>query len=421
MREVKKRVGFFLQRRKKWEGKRDLDRPVVLSFNYHGNRLYTLTGVKISDNNWDDKKQRVKLAVKRAGKVNEYLDQLDEKVNDAYYGALATGVTVTNAYILDRLKDREKAEANKSFWDHYDEYLDLKKRGKEGTYKTLVTSYNGFKEFCDEKKITVTFASIEPKLLAEYNDHLLASRNNNNNTVNSQLKRLKRFMNAAYKLGLHTNQKYKEYSVPETVGPIKFLTVEEVKMLAEVKLTSVTEQKVRDLMLMEIYTGQRIGDLQKLNKADIMQHRFDNIPEIFHAAHITTQKTSTATIVPLLPEARAILKKYENDPGELALPKLSLALVNEVIKTVARKAGINALQKVETVKGNVRDTKYVEKWRVLSTHVGRKTFITIAATRGMPINIVASITSQHPQTIMKHYLGVLGPEKFKAMAEKMKF
>jgi intergrase/recombinase len=73
------------------------------------------------------------------------------------------------------------------------------------------------------------------------------------------------------------------------------------------------------------------------------------------------------------------------------------------------------------VKGNDPGTKYVEKWRALSTHIGRKTFITVAATKGIPINVVSSITGQHPATIIKHYMGVLGPEKFKAMMEKMKF
>jgi hypothetical protein len=149
MREIKKRVGFFLQKRKKWEGNVNLERPVVLSFNYHGKRLYMLTKEKVSLNNWDRNKQRVKLNVKRAGNVNQYLDGLDEKLNDAYYEALGSGTAITNTYLLDRLKDRNKSEAKKSFWEHYEEYIAVKKTNtKHGNYKSLMTAYNAFNSFC---------------------------------------------------------------------------------------------------------------------------------------------------------------------------------------------------------------------------------------------------------------------------------
>jgi intergrase/recombinase len=68
-----------------------------------------------------------------------------------------------------------------------------------------------------------------------------------------------------------------------------------------------------------------------------------------------------------------------------------------------------------------RETKYVEKCEILTTHIGRKTFVTIAATKGIPINVVASITGQNPATTMKHYMGIVGLEKFKELTSKIKF
>jgi hypothetical protein len=53
--------------------------------------------------------------------------------------------------------------------------------------------------------------------------------------------------------------------------------------------------------------------------------------------------------------------------------------------------------------------------------MGRRTFATMAITRGIPINVVASITGQNPKTTLKHYMGVIDSKKFEELANKMKF
>jgi integrase len=267
----------------------------------------------------------------------------------------------------------------------------------------------------------VTLDSIDAKLLSQYNDYLLSVKRNNNNTVASQIKRLKRFLNAAEKQSLHNNQKYKDYTERETTCKNKFLNPDEVRALMEVKLTSESEQRVRDIMVVGCYTGMRYDDIKNFKKADIKEHRFTGMPEAYKATHIRQGKTSEELIVPLTEVVLNIIEKYKDEPTEHALPHLSLKTFNEVIKNVAKKAKLNTLQKIDTFRGATLETKYVERWRIVSSHYCRHTFITFCASKGMGINLVASITGQHPSTIIKHYLGVLGPEKFKAMSEKLKY
>lgn len=418
---IRKYVGFYLQRRKKWDGDVNYERPVVMVFNYQGKSLFSLTGLKVALCNWDNKRQRVKAAAKRSADANRFLDNLEERINDIYFAGLSEGSTITNAYILDRLKNRDTEPVRMSFWEYYDEYLQMKRTSNgPSTYRTIKSSKNRFKEYCDDYHPGVKFEDVTPKLLAGYNEFLLKA-GNNNNTVNSQLKRLSRFMNYTLKQNLHQNRTFMDYRVKETVGTIKSLDMTEVKQLMDVKLTSVMEQKARDILLFGCFTGMRFSDIRNLKKADIREHRFAGIIDAYHAAHIRQVKTKDEIVVPLLPEAMAILNKYADLPQDAAMPKLALQVVNEVIKNVGKKAKLTATQKVENFKGASVETKYVEKWTILSTHIGRKTFITIAATNGLPINIVASITGQHPATIMKHYLSVIGSEKFKQLMDKMKF
>jgi hypothetical protein len=60
MREIKKYVRFYIQKRKTWTDQSPRrPRPVVMMFNYDGKRLCTLTGLKIAECDWDASKQRL--------------------------------------------------------------------------------------------------------------------------------------------------------------------------------------------------------------------------------------------------------------------------------------------------------------------------------------------------------------------------
>ncbi|MCX6198296.1 MAG: site-specific integrase [Bacteroidetes bacterium] len=423
MREISKGVRFYLERRKKWEGDNDIPRPVILNFNYQGKSFGTTIGIKIADKNWDYNRQRVKMCVTRSSEVNKYFDKLSERINDIYFTSLSEGVKITNSYILKQLsKSQEETEPVKTFWNYYADFLETKRRViQPSTYKSAVMSHNRFKDYCkSEGKLNIMFDDITPVLLAHYTDYLLRI-GNTNNTIHSHFKRLRNFLNHSKKLNLHENNTYKEYHVPSRVGAIKFLNWDEVRQLMDVQLTSLSEQRARDLLLFACFTGMRHIDIRTLKGTDIKPHQFEGVEGVFYAAHFRQVKTSQETVVPLLPEAVALIEKYKGWYGDYALPQTNLQKVNETLKEVGKKAGLHALQKVELFRGTTKETSYIEKWRLLTTHIGRRTFVTLSATKGLPINIVASITGQNPATTMKHYMGVVTAEKFKEFTSKIKF
>ena len=424
MKTISKSVRFYLERRKKWEGDKDFPRPVMVNFNYQGNNFQTTVGIKVSDKNWDYNRQRVKVGVALAYYINQYLDKLGERISDIYFVSVGKGIVITNKYLLAQIKKSEAEEAKplKTIWEYYSDFLDTQRRViKSTTYNSSVMSQRRFKEFCkSEGKLNIRFDDITPGLLAHYTDYLIRL-GNTNNTIHAHLKRLRRFLNNSKKLNLHKNDAYKEYHVPERVGAIKFLEWGEVRQLMNVQLDSLKEERARDLLLFACFTGMRHSDMRALKTTDIKRHEFEEVGGVFYAAHIRQVKTSQETVVPLLPEAYAILKKYEGWYEDSALPQTCLQKVNEALKEVGKKAGLNAMQKVELFRGPAKETRYVEKWRLLTTHIGRRTFVTISATKGLPINIVASITGQTPAITMKHYMGVVSSEKFKELTAKVKF
>ncbi len=227
--------------------------------------------------------------------------------------------------------------------------------------------------------------------------------------------------NYSKRLHLHTNETHKEYRIPQHAATIKFLEWDEIKLLMTIQPETDIEEQSRDILLFACFTGMRYSDIRNLKKSDIKEHRFENVEGVFHAAHIRQVKTSRETVVPLLPEALAIIKRHDGWNRESVFPQLANQTVNDALRIVGEKAGLNTLQKVEVFRGAKRETKYLEKWRLLTTHIGRRTFVTISATKGIPINVVASITGQNPATTMRHYMGVVNAEKFKEITSKFQF
>jgi len=419
MREIKKYVRFYIEKRNSWKDQSPLrPRNVVMLFNYNGNRLCTLTGMKIAKCDWDDKKQRVKLNVKRANEVNSYLNGIETKVNDIYFSSIASGIIPDNNHILKEMS-RDKKMAKPSLLAEWKKYLEVQKnRVKASSLEALRHSFEHFERFAKGKRIN--FEDIKPGLVSEYATYL-QKIGHADNTIHKHIKRMRAFMTYAKKAELHNNDRYKDFNVSEKVARIVFLEWEEVKILLDYKAETLLEQKVLDNFLFGCLTAMRYSDYHSLKRSDIIEVKFDNIPEVYHGANVRQIKTDKTGVVPILPEALAIIERNKNEDGDFALPRLSNQVINKLIKEIGKKAGINQKVPVDIYKGGIRITEHNEKYLELSCHIGRKTFVSVAAAKGIPIHIVADIAGHNVKTCMKFYTGVANKEKFKQVMKEMKF
>jgi integrase len=287
--------------------------------------------------------------------------------------------------------------------------------------KSAKTAYNHFKKFCSSKNLTkISFENYDANMKAEFAKFLLA-KGNSNNTIHAVQKRITRFLNHAKKIGLHNNDTHKAFNIPERVGSIKFLEWDEVKKLIDLEVEPGIENDARDLFVFCCLTAMRYSDVQNLKKMDIKEHRFNNLEGVQYAAHIRQIKTNKITVIPLLPESIAILKKYKNEKTDFALPQRANQSVNRILKILGRRARLNSLQELIVYRGEECIVTHEPKWKILSTHMGRRTFATMAANKGIPINIACSITGQSPEIMLHHYTGVVDSKKFEEVQKKMQF
>ena len=415
---------FYLEKRKKLMDEKNREWPVVMWFNYNGKNVTTTIGVKCTELNWDKKKQRYKPTVSGADQTNREMDLLEEKANKIYSESLASGVPLDNKQFLERLKAPEVKPVEKkpaSFFEEWEKYLKVHSiKFKHDTLKSAKTTFNHFKEFCQVKGLSkMTFNDFTADMKAEFADFLF-DKGDVDNTVHAVQKRMNHFMNYTAKIGLHNNHGHKAFSIPERVGAIKFLEWEEVKKLIDVEVEPGIESDCRDLFVFCCLTAMRYSDVKNLKKQDIIKHTFKDLEGVHYAAHIRQVKTFKPNVIPLMPESLAILKKYQDEKTEFALPQRANQTVNVIIKRIGRRAKLNAQQELVAYRRNKCESSYTEKWRILSTHMGRRTFATMAITRGIPINVVASITGQNPKTTLKHYMGVIDSKKFEEV-KKLQF
>jgi|GEM_PF-3174724 len=128
----------------------------------------------------------------------------------------------------------------------------------------------------------------------------------------------------------------KSISVPPKVKlrrknkPLIYLSENEIEVLAGHRFASQKLERVRDLFLIQCYSGVSYADIHKLNRKGLCV--IDGI-EVIQA---TRQKCGTLFTVPVIPELGKLLDKYEWKP-----PVISNAKYNAYLKEVAIVTGVD--------------------------------------------------------------------------------
>lgn len=117
-----------------------------------------------------------------------------------------------------------------------------------------------------------------------------------------------------------------------------FLTEEELNILENIILSSERLERVRDLFVFSCYTGLAYADVSKLSRDHLITGVDGNKWII-----ISRTKSKSQAIIPILPEAMAILEKYnylESPANKPLLPVISNQNLNKYLKEIASVAGI---------------------------------------------------------------------------------
>lgn len=192
-----------------------------------------------------------------------------------------------------------------------------------------------------------------------------------------------------------------------------YLTPEELRRLEDADFSGEKHrqrlEEAAAILLLSSYTGLRISDVGALR------------PENIHDTYIEvrTKKTGAPLRIELNRHSRAAIGRMaaaKQPDGYLAPPMARTKAASAHMREACRVAGIDARVSQAHYQGSRRVERSGEKWRFVSTHTGRRTFICNALSLGIPPQVVMKWTGHSDYSAMKPYIDIIDAAKASNMA-----
>jgi len=375
---------------------------ILLSFTFNHERLRLSTGIKVPTSNWDQEAQKAK-PVKDFFEENKHLRATVNFFLDKYDELFPKGIKLSKEEI--KRKSVLIVEAYKVFSGRHEttaitsisliSYIAIfreRYKNKISTahldhYKGLKTHLEGFQA---KKGFRVDFDTIGKDFYIRFTDYL-KEFGLKPNTVGGHLKRIKRLMNEANEDKLTTNRDHqnREFKVIKEDVETVYLNENEIKALYEMQIDQPAYRTIRDIFVLNCYTGLRHSDWSKVSIENIHEGKL----------YVRTQKTNEPVIIPVKPLVSEILKRY----GSINIPPLQKT--NDAIRWIGQKAFDKKL-----------GTGNLKKWKEIRSHTVRRSFATNAYLSGIPMRDIMQITGHRTTESFLKYIRVTKLET----AEKLK-
>lgn len=308
---------------------------------------------------------------------------------------------------LDKLLKRDTAGNKIDFFDAMTRVVDrmesgklltpkTKKRYSAGSIKTFRFTVNFLKKFDPAMTLNSISVDMYNRFIKFCHDLKYST-----NYIGSQIKNWKTLGKAVGGNPVFNSPEF--VKIQELTEDI-YLDEKELKSIYGLKLAGIRDL-VRDWYIIASYTGLRISDIVLLDKRNYSKGFIT----------IANEKTDFKVVIPVHPYVRAILEKYKGFP-----PAVRSDQINEIIKPIARQAGIDDKILFSITKGGKRVDHYYEKWEMVSCHTGRRTLITNLREAGVPDAVVMKLTGIKSAQTLQRYTK-LTPEKAGKIAAGLKF
>lgn len=416
-------VKFYPEKRYKNGNLIKKNLPIYAAFSYNGKRLKYYTGehIDISEEKnkgkWDFDKQRVRRKQFQNNRshrdINGNLDTIASTIYNIYTEYKHKQASLPVKTFKDEIKNRmgENTGSGENLSSVIDLFIEKNGGGAEWTESTR-------KKFRTNKKHLIKAVGdipvkdIDSGIFSTMQEYF-QSKGMVNNTVKKNLKILKWFFRWLIKNEYITgkaatgilNYQPKIKDISETQRQKKnliALTKDEIKALENVKIPETKNylKRVRDVFLFQCFTGLRYSDLYALKKHNIIEKNGATW------LNITTQKDSEFLEYKLIPQAVRIIDKYKDYSETNVLPVITNQRMNEYLKELGKLAELNDLITKVHYRGNTKEENQFPKWQLLTTHVGRKTFITTAVEAGVPMDELMRIVGHSDFEMLKVYYTV---------------
>lgn len=379
-----------------------------------GKYLKYATGESINPEYWDKKTKfpaRIKGRTTLAVQINSTIQQLS-RYSEAFQMVCSRIEMQGDILTIKRIREgldfefKKTSTGTKSFFPIFDLFIQEKKDlGKItlGTINRYENIKNLLETFSEKENYRITFSTINNDFYIAFVKYSRRILKHQNNTLGRNIGFVQTFMNWSAKNKYHSNFEFKYFEKPKSETDEIALTKDELLHLYEFDLTyKPSFERVRDVFVFGCTTGMRYSDYSKIKESNVR----DN--QIF----INSQKQKNNLGIPLNKYSKSILKKYD-----YTLPVISEQKFREYLKDVCKKVGFTELTTKTTYIGSRRQDEDIPKYKRISTHTARRTFITLSLESGMRQDIVMSITGHRSLSSFQKYIKLTTRSREEAMTK----
>lgn len=378
--------------------------PLYLRLTKDRKAKFISLGLYIKPIEWNEETGKVKKSHPNSTRMNAMIAQ---RVADAE-GVAVEMETKFKTISSQKIKEKIIGSAPVDFFPFADKYLQsVEKGGKVGTYNRAKSVIQKLRIYMKNRPLY--FDDISVTFLKNYEEYLLSELKNRINTVQSNLKVIRKLVNDAVKediMSRNDNPFYK-FTIKSEKTQREFLTDDELKLIENLNLKPGLMMNLhRNMYVFAAYAGGlRISDVLTLKWSN-----FDGERII-----LKIKKTQAPLNIKLPNKAIEIIKLYKNDdskPQHFIFPVLdnninftdpkivhraissSTAYANKNLNFIAKKVNLN---------------------KHISFHTSRHTFATSALRKGIRIEYVSKLLGHSNITETQIYAKIVNEELDKAM------
>ena len=375
--------------------------PIQFILRAEGIRIRKNIGVSVEERYWGG--QRAKPNLKREPynhyhEINDKLQETEERINEIFFFFRANKLPFSKEVFLAKFEGNSKIPISQvGFFGAFDEFIESGKPSKAyNTNKAVVSVKNYLKQFQEDTGVKIEFESINDTFFENLSRYSFYERRIKNNYFSKIVAVLKTMMRWSIKKEYTQNRKFEDFRASEHDIDIVYLTFDELMKLYHYEFDSNRLAHVRDFYCMGCFTGLRFSDLSKLYLANITD---DHLV-------LSIQKTRTQNhAIKLNKYAKAILEKYKGTIFE-PLPRISSQKFNDYIKECCELAEINQPFTAHWYVGTQKHSLTQPKFKFITSHTARKTFITNSLLLGMEPKAIKKIANIKKDAVLDKYMKV---------------
>lgn len=370
------------------------------------------TNTQVNVNQWSAKSQSViRTKSKDYYKINQMLISQKESVHE-----IIAELQQKGRFELAEIKRKyieKTSPVTYTFFQQFDDVIRTKENNMSFNgikdYKTLKSHLLGFEQHRKEK---IILSDIDSTFFEHFESYLGLPKPKEktpeetvvlaDSTILKNLQMLRTFLNGLLDKGLPVNTNYKKYRIktkPEP--PLVTLEQDEYRLILK-KVKSERLEKVRKLFVLQCSTGLRYSDAIKIRKNHIRNNTI----------HLNSTKTRQKLQIPLNDNAKEILESCNYNTSALTI---SNQKYNDYIKELCEEVGIDREIMKISYRGNKEIQEPLKKYEIMSSHHGRRFFITQNLINGIRPEVIMSMTGHVDFRSFKKYIALTDTTRINAM------